>query len=220
LGCRASASSHRFAADHVRRFTIVTADGEIRDITPASDPDLFWAVRGGKSNFGIVTELEFGLVPVARFYGGCLFFPAEATAAVLHAWREWAPTLTDDVTTSVAMLRLPPDPALPEQLRGRFVTTLRFVHLGSAEEGAAVLAPMRAVATPLMDLVDEMPYTAVDAVHMDPTEPRRTGPACSRSATASTRRAFSPRTSTWVERAPSSRPRCAPPSWRPWPPTR
>jgi FAD/FMN-containing dehydrogenase len=160
-----------FAADHVRRFTIVTADGEIRDVTAASDPDLFWAVRGGKSNFGIVTELEFGLVPVARFYGGCLFFPAEATAAVLHAWREWAPTLTDDATTSVAMLRLPPDPALPEPLRGRFVTTLRFVHLGSAEEGAAVLAPMRAVATPLMDLVDEMPYAAVDAVHMDPTEP-------------------------------------------------
>jgi FAD/FMN-containing dehydrogenase len=52
-----------FAADHVRRFTIVTADGEIRDVTAASDPDLFWAVRGGKSNFGIVTELEFGLVP-------------------------------------------------------------------------------------------------------------------------------------------------------------
>jgi FAD/FMN-containing dehydrogenase len=165
------ARRYGFAADHVRRFTLVTADGEIRDVTPETDPHLFWAVRGGKSTFGIVTDLEFGLMPVARFYGGCIFFPGEATAAVLHAWREWAPTLSDDTTTSVAMLRLPPDPSLPEPLRGRFVTSLRFVHLGSAADGAAVLAPMRAVATPLMDLVDEMPYVAVDAVSMDPTTP-------------------------------------------------
>jgi FAD/FMN-containing dehydrogenase len=165
------ARSFGFAADHVRRFTIVTADGEIRDVTSDADPDLFWAVRGGKAGFGIVTELEFALMPVARFYGGCIMFPAEATAVVLHAWREWAPTLTDATSTSVALLRLPPDPALPEPLRGRFVLSLRVVHLGSAEEGATVVAPMRAVATPLMDLVAELPYAAVDAVHMDPTAP-------------------------------------------------
>jgi FAD/FMN-containing dehydrogenase len=160
-----------FAADHVRRFTIVTADGEIRDVTAETDPDLFWAVRGGKASFGIVTELEFALMPVARFFGGSIFFPAEATADVLHAWREWAPTLTDDTSTSVALLRLPPDPALPAPLQGRFVVQLRFAHLGSAQEGAAVLAPMRAVAEPLMDMVAELPYAAVDAVHMDPTAP-------------------------------------------------
>ena len=160
-----------FAADHVRRFTLVTAEGEIRDVTADTDPDLFWAVRGGKSTFGIVTDLEFDLMPVARIYGGCVVFPAEATATVLHGWREWAPALSDDTTTSVAMLRLPPDPSLPEPLQGKFVTMLRFAHLGSAEEGAALLAPMRALATPLMDMVDEMPYAAIDAVHMDPTEP-------------------------------------------------
>lgn len=165
------ARRYGFAADHVRRFTLVTADGQVRDVTADSDPDLFWAVRGGKSTFGIVTDVEFDLMPVARFYGGAIAFPAEAARAVLHAWREWAPTLSDDTTTSVAMLRLPPDPSLPEPLRGRFVTMLRFLHLGSAEEGAALLAPMRALATPLMDLVDEMPYAAVDAVHMDPTDP-------------------------------------------------
>jgi FAD/FMN-containing dehydrogenase len=165
------ARSFGFAADHVRRFTLVTADGAIRDVTAASDPDLFWAVRGGKVGFGIVTELEFALVPVARFYGGNIFFPGEATAAVLHAWREWAPTLTDDTGTSVALLRLPPDPALPEPLRGRSVVSLRLLHLGPAQEGADLLAPMRAVATPLLDAVAELPYAAVDAVHMDPTTP-------------------------------------------------
>jgi FAD/FMN-containing dehydrogenase len=165
------ARSFGFAADHVRRFTLVTADGAIRDVTAASDPDLFWAVRGGKVGFGIVTELEFALVPVARFYGGNIFFPGEATAAVLHAWREWAPTLTDDTGTSVALLRLPPDPALPEPLRGRDVLSLRLTHLGPPEEGAAVVAPMRAIATPLLDTVTELPYAAVDAVHVDPITP-------------------------------------------------
>ncbi|MCW0215620.1 MAG: FAD-binding oxidoreductase [Pseudonocardia sp.] len=165
------ARRYGFAADHVRRLTIVTADGEIRAVDAERDADLFWAVRGGKGNFGIVTEIEFDLVPVTRFHGGAVFFPAESAADVLHAWREWAPGLPEDTTTSVALLRLPPDPALPEPLRGRFVVSLRFVHLGSAEEGAALLAPMRAVAPPLMDLVAEMPYPAVDAVHMDPTDP-------------------------------------------------
>ncbi len=165
------ARRHGFAADHVRRFTIVTADGAVREVTAESDPDLFWAVRGGKVGFGIVTELEFALVPVARFYGGGVFYPAEAAAAVLHGWREWVPTLTEDTSTSVALLRLPPDPALPEPLRGRSVLHLRVAHLGSAEEGEAVVAPMRAVATPLVDTLAEMPAAAIDAVHMDPITP-------------------------------------------------
>ncbi|HEV7470840.1 MAG TPA: hypothetical protein VGO23_13800 [Pseudonocardia sp.] len=144
---------------------------EVRDVDPGHHADLFWAVRGGKGDFGIVTDIEFDLVPVARFHGGAVFFPAASTADVLHAWREWAPNLPEDTTTSVALLRLPPDPALPEPVRGQFVVSLRLTHLGTAEEGAALLAPMRAVATPLMDLVGELPYPAVDAVHMDPTDP-------------------------------------------------
>lgn len=160
-----------FAADHVTRMTIVTAEGEVRTVDPQHDPDLFWAVRGGKGNFGIVTEIEFALMPVTRFYGGGIFFPGDTAPALLHAWRSWAPALPEDSSTSVALLQLPPDPALPEPLRGRSVLHLRFTHLGTAAEGAALLAPMRAVAAPLLDLVDEMLYAAVDAVHMDPTAP-------------------------------------------------
>jgi FAD/FMN-containing dehydrogenase len=127
--------------------------GEVRHVDPGHHADLFWAVGGGKGDFGIVTDIEFDLVPVARFHGGAVFFPPASTADVLHAWREWAPNLPEDTTTSVALLRLPPDPALPEPVRGQFVVSLRFTHLGTAEEGAALLAPMRAVATPLMDRV-------------------------------------------------------------------
>lgn len=163
--------SYGLAADHVRRVRIVTADGVIRDIDASSDPELFWAVRGGKGGFGIVTEVELGLVDVARFYGGGLFFPASSTTGVLHAWAEWARQLPESTSTSLAFLQLPPDPALPEPLRGTYVAHLRLVHLGSADEGAALLAPMRAVAWPVMDTVAEMPFAAIDAVHMDPSTP-------------------------------------------------
>lgn len=165
------ARRYGFAADHVTALTIVTADGVPRDVDAVREPDLFWAVRGGKANFGVVTAIEFALMPVARFYGGGIFFPGESAPAVLHAWREWAPTLPEDTTTSVALLALPPDPNLPPPLQGRFVAHLRFTHLGSAEQGAALLAPMRAVAEPVVDLVEERPYPAIDAVHMDPTDP-------------------------------------------------
>lgn len=164
-----------FAADHVRRMQLVTADGAIHEVDASSDPELFWAIRGGKGNFGIVTEMEFDLMPVTTLYAGGIFFPANACADVLHSYRGWVKTLPEEATSSVALLRLPPDPALPEPLRGQFAVHLRFAHLdsgsGEPSEGARLLAPMRAVAAPLMDTVGQMPYAAVDSIHMDPTEP-------------------------------------------------
>ncbi|MBW0088799.1 FAD-binding oxidoreductase [Pseudonocardia sp. KRD-184] len=168
------ARRYGFAADHVRSVQLVTAAGEVRHVDAIGDPELFWALRGGKGNFGIVTEIEFGLVPVATLYGGGIFFPGAAASDVLHAYRTWVDTLPEETTTSIALLRLPPLPTLPEPLRGQFVVHLRVAHLGSADEGAALLAPMRAVAAPLMDLVAEMPYAAVDSIHMDPTDPMPT----------------------------------------------
>jgi len=170
-GAGVMARKYGFAADHVRRLELVTADGTIREVDAVGEPDLFWAVRGGKGNFGIVTELEFDLVPVARLYGGGVFFPGAAAPDLLHTFRTWVDTLPEETTTSVALLRLPPDPNLPPPLQGAFVVHLRFAHLGPAKAGAALLAPMRAVAPALMDLVDEMPYAAVDSIHMDPTDP-------------------------------------------------
>ena len=163
-----------FAADHVRRAELVTADGAIRAVDAETDPDLFWALRGGKGNLGIVTELEFDLVPVARLYGGGIFFPGGSAPEVLHAFREWTTTLPEATTASVAVLRLPPDPALPPPLRGQVVVHLRFAHTGPADEGAALLAPMRAVAPAIVDTVADMPYAAVDAIHMDPQDPMPT----------------------------------------------
>ncbi|WP_222194641.1 FAD-binding oxidoreductase [Modestobacter italicus] len=160
-----------FAADRVRSLEVVTADGEQRHVDGATEPDLFFALRGGGGGVAVVTSMTVELVELAGFWGGAVFFPGADAAAVLHAWRSWAPTLPPEVTTSIALLRLPPLPQLPEPLRGQFVVHLRIASTGSPEEGAALLAPMLRVAEPLLDTVASLPCTALASVHMDPTDP-------------------------------------------------
>ncbi|SEO71771.1 FAD/FMN-containing dehydrogenase [Actinacidiphila rubida] len=163
--------THGYAADHVRRLTVVTADGALREVTPHTEPELFWALLGGKGNFGVVTRIEFEVFPYTRFYGGGIYFPGEHLAEVLEAWRAWLPTVGEDMTSSVGIQRLPDLPVLPEPLRGAFVVHLRVGYLGSAEEGAALLAPLRAAAPVLLDLVEEKPYASIGDIHQDPVEP-------------------------------------------------
>ncbi|PVG83973.1 FAD-linked oxidase [Nocardioides gansuensis] len=165
------ARRHGFAADHVRSIELVTTGGEVRTVTADSDPDLFWAVRGGQARFGIVTAMSFDLLPVAEFFGGAMIFPAPAVERVLRAFAAWAPTMPEEVTTSVAILRLPPVEDVPPPLRGTVSLALRFAFTGSPERGQALLAPMRTVATPVLDTVGPMSYAAVDSIHMDPTDP-------------------------------------------------
>ena len=83
------ARKHGLQTNRLTAIEIVTADGELRRVDAASEPELFWALRGGGGNFGVVTAIEFELIPVREFYAGTLFFPYERAAEVLHAWREW-----------------------------------------------------------------------------------------------------------------------------------
>jgi hypothetical protein len=163
--------SKGFAADRVVSLDLVTADGRLRHVTPETEPDLFWAVRGGRDNFGVVTSIECELFPQPRFHGGGLWFALERMREVLPAWRNWASALPDEATTSIAAQRLPPLPVLPEPLRGASVLHVRFVHLGPAAEGERLIAPLRKLAPTLLDTVAETPYTAIATVHMDPAEP-------------------------------------------------
>lgn len=160
-----------FAADHVRRIQLVTADGAIVEASADQEPELFWALRGGKCAVGIVTELEFDLMPVAQVYGGGVFYPGDEAPAVLHAFREWVATLPETTTASIALLRAPDIEAVPPPLRGQLSVHLRYVHVGDEAEGAALLAPMRAAGTVLIDMVATMPYAAIGSVHMDPPDP-------------------------------------------------
>jgi len=157
-----------YAADHVRWIEVVTADGTLSRVSAQEQPDLFWALRGGKGNFGVVTALEIDLFPISRLYGGGLYFPAEATPDVLHAYRRWATADTpDELSSSFAMIPFPDLPIVPEPLRGVFATHVRIAYLGTAERGAELLAPLRAVAAPLLDTVGEMPYARVADIHGD-----------------------------------------------------
>jgi FAD/FMN-containing dehydrogenase len=160
-----------YAADNVRSLEIVTADGTLRTASPDEEPELFWGVRGSRGNLGVVTALEMDLVPVSRLYGGGLFFGAAETAEVLDVYREWAAAMPDTMTTSVAMVRLPPFEAIPEPIRGKFVLHVRIAFTGSTSEGAALLEPLRAAAPVLLDTVGEMPYTDVGTIHNDPPDP-------------------------------------------------
>jgi FAD/FMN-containing dehydrogenase len=163
---------HGFAADMIRAVEIVTADGLLRRVTAESDPELFWAVRGGKGNFGIVTALEIELVPVPSLYAGGIFFAGADAASVLHAYRQWAPTLPEEVTTSVAVLRMPPMDELPPPLRGQTVVHLRFAYAGDdPEAGEALIAPMKTAGTVLLGFVGPIRTDEMDSIHMDPVDP-------------------------------------------------
>lgn len=163
--------SHGYAADHVRSLDVVTADGELRHVDPESESDLFWALRGGKGNFGVVTTLEFALFPVSRLYGGGIYFAGDRMTDVLRAWTAWHPNTPETMISSFAALRLPPLPDVAEPLRGVFTVALRIAYTGTAEDGERMIAPLRAAAPAIVDTVAEMPYAAVASIHNEPTTP-------------------------------------------------
>jgi FAD/FMN-containing dehydrogenase len=158
------------AANSITAIQIVTADGRVRSVDAHHDPDLFWALRGGGGNFGVVTAIEFELFPVAEVYAGMLVFPWERAGEVLRAWREWTRTVPDEVTTSARILQIPPLPDIPEMLRGRSVVVIDGAYLGEQAEGAEVLAPLRALG-PEIDTFAMIGPAGLLALHMDPPEP-------------------------------------------------
>jgi FAD/FMN-containing dehydrogenase len=159
------------ASDRVTAFDVVTADGTLHRATPSENPDLFWGLRGGKGSLGIVTAVEFGLVPVVSFYGGAAWFDGADAAAVLETWRSWSTDLPEEASTSIALMQLPPLPGIPEPLAGRLTLAVRFAYVGDAAEGEALFAPVRAAATPVLDGIGVLPYAEIDAVHTDPVDP-------------------------------------------------
>ncbi|MCV7227064.1 FAD-binding oxidoreductase [Mycolicibacterium komossense] len=159
------------SSDYVRAFELVTGSGEMLRVTPEQHGDLFWGLRGSKSTLGIVTAVEIELLPITEFYGGALYFDGSDAAAVLRAWQRWCVGLPESVSTSIALLQLPELPDVPSPLAGRFTVAVRYVALGSAFEGARLLAPMREVTEPVIDAVTVLPYAAIGAVHADPPNP-------------------------------------------------
>ncbi|MGH2548494.1 MAG: FAD-binding oxidoreductase, partial [Thermomicrobiales bacterium] len=163
------ARKYGFAADHIMSMDVVTANGELIKVNAESNPDLFWAMRGGSSNFGVVTAMEFNLFPVPTFYGGGVYYPLSAGNDVFAAYGEWIQTLPNDVTASISIFRFPPLPFIPEPLQGQQVIRVAAVAIG--ENGEELIAPMRTIATPLLDSMGEYPYPMIDLVSADPVDP-------------------------------------------------
>jgi FAD/FMN-containing dehydrogenase len=135
---------------------IVTADGKIRPIDAETEPDLFWAIRGGGGNFGVVTRFHFQLQELPEIVGGMLFLPASAeVVAGFIAAAEAAP---DELSTIANVMVAPPMPFIPEEHHGSLIVMAFITYAGGAQDGEAAIAPFRALAPPLADMVRPMTY--------------------------------------------------------------
>jgi FAD/FMN-containing dehydrogenase len=149
----------------------VTAQGQLVTASENENEDLFWAVRGGGGNFGVVTSYEFGLHPVGPMItGGLLIHPLEHAKEVARAYRDFADGGPDELATALAFFPAPPEPFIPEALHGRTVLAIVACHCGELEDGDRVVRPLKEIGAPAADLVGPMPYAAVQAL-LDPTAP-------------------------------------------------
>jgi hypothetical protein len=160
-----------FSSDYARSFRVVTADGDVVTASADEHPDLFWALRGGKGGFGVVTSMEFGLVRLPSLFGGSLFYEEGDIPAVLRAWAAFTESAPEEATSSVAVIRFPPLDFIPEPLRGKTVVTVRFAFIGDPAEGERVFQPLRDAAPAFFGRVGEMPAAEISSIHNDPTDP-------------------------------------------------
>lgn len=165
------ARKYGFAADRVIASDVVTATGEMLHVTANEHADLFWALRGGSGNFGVVTALEFELVQVKTVFGGTVFYSLTAAAQVMTVFAEWVETLPAEITASVVIMRFPPIPELPPMLRGQNVIGIRACVVGDLTHAREIVAPMRSLGTPILDTFGVMPFSAIDTISSDPVEP-------------------------------------------------
>jgi hypothetical protein len=164
------ARKHGLACNSVVGVEVVTADGQLVRADRKSEPDLFWALRGGGGSFGVVTALEFELYPVPELYAGMFAWPWERTADVLHAWGEWVSDLPNEMGTWARILQLPPLPDIPEPVRGRQLVVVEAAYLGAEESAGELLRPLRDLA-PELDTFAAVPPAALGHLHMDPEDP-------------------------------------------------
>jgi len=163
--------AYGLSASNVEAVEVVTADGRLRRAGPCTEPDLFWALRGGGGSFGVVTAMELRLFPVTEVYAGLLWWPMCTAADVLPAWGDLTRSgLPDEFTTCFRLMRFPALPEIPEPVRGGSFVVVDVIHLGSPAEADQILRPLRKLA-PARDTVGLMPAQALAHLHMDPEQP-------------------------------------------------
>ena len=162
---------HGLACNQVTAIELVTADGEQVRVDAKNEPDLFWALRGGGGSFGVVTALEFDLLPLPEIFAGALLFPAEQAKEVLHGWHEWTAGMPEEMTSVGRLMNFPPVPEVPEPLRGQSFAVLEVVYCGDSADGAELAAPLRELGNVGIDMVQAQPPAGIAEMHMDPPTP-------------------------------------------------
>lgn len=150
---------HGMTVDNVRSMDVVTADGDLLRASADENPELFWALRGGGGNFGVVTSFELQLHPVGpEVLSGLIVHPFDDAAGVLRRYREFVADAPDDLAVWVVVRKAPPLPFLPEAWHGREVVVLAAFYAGDMEEGERLLKPLREYGNPIADVVGPHPY--------------------------------------------------------------
>ncbi|WP_077002794.1 FAD-binding oxidoreductase [Variovorax sp. KK3] len=150
---------HGMTVDNLLSATIVTADGQVRVASAKSEPELFWALRGGGGNFGVVTSFEFQLHPVGpEVYTGLVVYPFAQARQVLRAWRDFCDAAPDELTVWAVMRKAPPLPFLPESVHGKEVVILPMVWCGDLAAGEMAVAPVLKFGEPVGSHMGPTPY--------------------------------------------------------------
>jgi hypothetical protein len=161
---------HGLQCNLVTAIELIDAEGNERRVDVDNEPELFWAMRGSAGDFGIVTALEFELLPVHEVFAGALFFPVERMSEVFGAWHAFTATAPDEVTSLARIMNFPPIPEIPEPMRGNSFAIVEAVALLGEAEATEVLAPLRDLG-PAMDSFAVQPPAGISGLHMDPPEP-------------------------------------------------
>jgi FAD/FMN-containing dehydrogenase len=152
------------ALDNLRSVEIVTADGTVRTASETENPDLFWAVRGAGSNFGVVTSFEFALHPIGPEVAvAAAFYALEDAPRVLRSYVEFASTAPDEASTNALFWSVPDHEAFPVEVRGRPAIILAGMYSGDREIGEQLMKPLREAATPILDLSGPWQYRSFQA---------------------------------------------------------
>jgi hypothetical protein len=162
---------HGLTVDNLLSVDMVTADHEFVKASEARNADLFWGLRGGGGNFGIVTEFEFRLHPLgSEVFAGPIFWPMEDTPKVLRFYRDWIADGPDELMTIVVQRRVPALPVVPADLVGRHVIAVAACYAGPVQDGAQAMRPLKSFGRPLLDLCGPKPYVVHQSM-FDPSFP-------------------------------------------------
>lgn len=156
--------SRGLTVDNLLSAQVVTADGQVLTASERENPDLFWGLRGGGGNFGIVTEFELRLHPVTDVVGGLLMYPGDMAADVFAYYGEYAASEPNSVTSTVLSLTAAAAPTLPPEVRGKPAVAIGVCYSGPPEDADAVLGPLRAWGPPAADLIAPMPYLTLQSM--------------------------------------------------------